>query len=82
MLGFNRLFLLSKQSMANQPSVLTISLSLCIHLLKDRTALAMTLTDEQWLTLGKALKQVHEIDVPLSIQHRSGEKLIRLNGEK
>jgi spectinomycin phosphotransferase len=29
-----------------------------------------TLTDEQWLTLGKTLKQVHEIDVPSSIQHR------------
>jgi len=28
------------------------------------------LMDEQWLTLGKALKQVHETDVPLSIQHR------------
>lgn len=29
-----------------------------------------TLTDEQWLTLGKALRQIHEIDVPSSIQHR------------
>ena len=29
-----------------------------------------TLTDEQWLTLGKTLRQVHEIDVPSSIQHR------------
>jgi hypothetical protein len=28
------------------------------------------LTDEQWLTLGKALRQIHEIDVPSSIQHR------------
>ncbi len=29
-----------------------------------------TLTDEQWLTLGKTLRQVHEIDVPLSMQQR------------
>jgi spectinomycin phosphotransferase len=28
------------------------------------------LTDEQWLTLGKALRQVHEIDVPSSTQHQ------------
>ena len=29
-----------------------------------------TLTDEQWVKLGKALRQVHELQVPLSIQHR------------
>ncbi len=28
------------------------------------------LTNEQWLTLGKALRQVHDCDVPSSIQHR------------
>lgn len=28
------------------------------------------LSDEQWLTLGKALRQIHDIDVPSSIQHR------------
>ena len=28
------------------------------------------LTDEQWFTLGKALRQVHEIDVPPSIQNQ------------
>lgn len=28
------------------------------------------LTDEQWLTLGKTLRQVHEIDVPSSIQRQ------------
>lgn len=27
-----------------------------------------SLTDEQWVTLGKTLKHIHEIDVPLSIQ--------------
>lgn len=26
------------------------------------------LTDDQWITLGKAMKQIHEIDVPLSIK--------------
>ncbi|MBS0606353.1 MAG: aminoglycoside phosphotransferase family protein [Verrucomicrobia bacterium] len=28
------------------------------------------LTDDQWTTLGKALRQVHEVEVPPSIQHR------------
>lgn len=29
-----------------------------------------TLTDNQWRKLGKALRQIHEIDVPLSIENR------------
>jgi len=29
-----------------------------------------TLTDEQWLILGKTLRKIHEIDVPSPIQHR------------
>ena len=28
-----------------------------------------SLTDEQWFILGKTLRQIHEIDVPSSIQH-------------
>jgi spectinomycin phosphotransferase len=28
------------------------------------------LTDDQWVTLGKVMRQIHEIDVPPSIQHR------------
>lgn len=28
------------------------------------------LTDDQWTTLGNALRQVHEVEVPLPIQHR------------
>jgi spectinomycin phosphotransferase len=29
-----------------------------------------TLTDQQWLTLGKTLRQIHDIDVPSSIKQR------------
>lgn len=29
-----------------------------------------TLTNEQWLTLGKALRKIHEVDVPLSIRQQ------------
>ena len=28
------------------------------------------LTDNQWINLGKALRQVHELEVPLSVQNR------------
>lgn len=37
---------------------------------EGQNGFSRTLTDEQWLTLGKTLRQVHEIDVPSSIQHR------------
>ncbi|WP_262337392.1 phosphotransferase enzyme family protein [Legionella genomosp. 1] len=33
------------------------------------------LTDEQWLILGKTLRQVHEIDVPLSIKQQIRKEL-------
>jgi len=33
------------------------------------------LTDEQWLTLGKTLRQIHEIDVPLSIKQQIRQEL-------
>lgn len=29
-----------------------------------------TLTDEQWITLGRALRQIHEVDVPASLANR------------
>lgn len=33
------------------------------------------LTDEQWLMLGKTLRQIHEIDVPLSIKQQIRQEL-------
>ena len=38
--------------------------------IEGQNGFSRALTDEQWLILGKTLKQVHEIDVPESIQHR------------
>jgi spectinomycin phosphotransferase len=38
--------------------------------IKGQDGFTRTLTDEQWLTLGKTMRQIHEIDVPLSIKHR------------
>ncbi len=33
------------------------------------------LTDEQWVILGKTLKQIHEIELPVSIRHRIRQKV-------
>ena len=59
-----------KTTHGNQLSISTILLSLCIHLLRDKNGFSRNLTDDQWVTLGKVMRQVHEIDVPPSIQNR------------
>lgn len=38
--------------------------------IEGQDGFSCSLTDEQWLILGKTLRQIHEIDVPLSIQQR------------
>lgn len=38
--------------------------------IEGQDGFSRSLTDDQWIKLGKALKQVHEIEVPSSIQHR------------
>ena len=50
--------------------------------IEGQNGFSRNLTDNQWLKLGKALRQVHEIDVPPSIQNESEEKSIHLNGER
>ena len=35
---------------------------------EGRDGFSRDLTDDQWITLGKVMKQIHEINVPLSIQ--------------
>ena len=37
---------------------------------EGRDGFSQSLTDEQWQVLGKTLRQIHDADVPLSIQHR------------
>lgn len=37
---------------------------------EGRDGFSHSLTDEQWISLGRALRQVHEIDVPSSLQTR------------
>lgn len=38
--------------------------------IKGEDGFSRNLTDEQWVTLGKAMRQVHEMDIPLSIQNQ------------
>ncbi|MBS0636425.1 MAG: phosphotransferase [Verrucomicrobia bacterium] len=38
--------------------------------IEGQDGFSQALTDTQWLTLGKALRQIHETAVPLSIQNR------------
>ncbi len=38
--------------------------------IKGENGFNRTLVDEQWLTLGNTLRHIHEIDVPLRIQHQ------------
>ncbi|MDP4157440.1 MAG: phosphotransferase [Bacillota bacterium] len=37
--------------------------------IEGQDGFSRSLTDEQWLILGKTLRQIHEIDVPSSLQH-------------
>ena len=38
--------------------------------IQGQDAFTRALTNEQWLTLGKTLRQIHDIEVPSPIQHR------------
>ena len=38
--------------------------------IEGQDGFSRTLTDDQWLTLGKTLRQIHEINVPSSIKHQ------------
>jgi spectinomycin phosphotransferase len=54
----------------SQPTQLIDDFTLIVYpFIAGQNGFSRALTDEQWLTLGKTLKQVHEINVPSSIQH-------------
>ena len=43
--------------------------TLCVHpFIEGTDGFNRDLADDQWIQLGKTLKQIHEMDVPLSIQ--------------
>ena len=59
------------KTIRGQPSQRIDDFTLIVYPFIDaQNGFCRTLIDEQWLTLGKALRQIHEIDMPLSIQHR------------
>ena len=74
------------------PSIKSIHKKLSVHLddftlivfpfIEGRDGFSHTLTDNQWIILGKVLRQVHAFDVPPSMQTASDEKPIHPNGAK
>ncbi len=55
----------------NHPIQLIDDFTLILYpFIEGQNGFSRALTDEQWLTLGKTLRQVHETDVPSLIQHR------------
>ena len=59
-----------KTTQVNQLSSIDDFTLIVYPFIEGQDGFSRALTDEQWLTLGKALRQVHEIDVPSSIQQR------------
>ncbi|HHF7372564.1 phosphotransferase [Legionella bozemanae] len=61
---------------ANQPILYADEFSLIVYpFIHGQNGFNQTLTKEQWITLGKTLKQIHEIDVPQLIQHQLRHEL-------
>jgi spectinomycin phosphotransferase len=55
----------------NQPTQYIDDFTIIVYpFIEGQDGFNRTLTDEQWLTFGKMLRQVHEIDVPSSMQHQ------------
>lgn len=55
----------------SQPIKLIDDFTIIVYpFIEGKNGFSRTLTDEQWLTLGKTLRRVHEVDVPPLIQQR------------
>lgn len=52
-----------------QPTLLIDDFTLIVYpFVEGHNGFSRDLTDGQWITLGQAMRQVHEMDIPLSIQ--------------
>jgi len=61
----------SIKTIHNQPTQRLDDSTLIVYpFIEGENGFSRTLTNEQWRTLGKTLRQVHEMDVLSSIQHR------------
>lgn len=59
------------KTIRSQPTQRLDDFTLIVYpFIEGQNGFIRNLTDEQWPMLGKTLRQVHEIDVPSSIQHR------------
>ncbi|KTD42125.1 phosphotransferase [Legionella parisiensis] len=64
---------------ANQPILYTDGFSLIVYpFIHGQNGFNQALTKEQWITLGKTLKQIHEIEVPSAIQDQLRHELYEL----
>lgn len=55
----------------NQPTQYIEDFTIIVYpFIEGQDGFTRTLTDEQWLTFGKILRQIHEIDVSSTIQHQ------------
>ncbi len=68
--GIQEIILPVKTTHSHLTQLINSSTLIVYPFIEGRNGFSQTLTDEQWLTLGKTLRQVHEIDTPPSIKHR------------
>ncbi len=58
-------------TLQGQPILLISDCTLIVYpFIEGQDGFSRNLTEEQWITLGKAMRQVHETNIPLSIQNQ------------
>jgi spectinomycin phosphotransferase len=66
-----------------QPILYIDDFTLIVYPFVDgQNGFSSNLTDDQWFILGKALRQIHEIEVPSSIQNQIRRETYSPNGER
>ena len=68
--GIQQIILPIKTTMAQSIQFINDFSIIVYPFVEGQNSFSRPLTDNQWLILGNTLKKIHEIDVPLSIQHR------------
>lgn len=68
--GIQQIILPVKTTHSHATQLIDDSTLIVYPFIEGQNGFSRTIIDEQWLILGKTLRQVHEIDIPSSIQHR------------
>jgi spectinomycin phosphotransferase len=72
--GIKQVILPVKTTLGNLVQLIGDFTLILYPFIEGQNGFSRALTDEQWLTLGKTLRQIHEIDVPSSIKNRIGQE--------